>query len=179
MSEKLDQRVKRLGDRLIELARTSDTRSESRAALAELRQAFHNPLRAAKHVVPCFGNEDRDDEHWFYLIASLFALQRNHTAGVSLGSAFRQIKDDSGSIEGRFVALLSAPADQLPERLRSAVTLLESRKVGLDWYRLLSDVLGWEWEGKPKQRALARDFYRVNREDNSDATPSVSATGEE
>lgn len=160
-----DARAQRLVNHLLYLARTLDEKPESRAALAELRQATQNPLRAAKHVVPHLleprpGREEAQ-ERLLYNVASLFAYHRKHAEGVSLGRAFRQINDDSGSVERRFLQLLAADTEHLTGHLRHAVRLLESRDVSLDWYRLTNDVLGWDHENKPKQHALARDFYRA------------------
>ncbi len=169
-----DPRIEKLVGHLTYLAQTADKISESRAALAELRQALNDPLRGAKHVVPYLGSgRATDDEKWFYLVASLFAHHRRHEKGKSLGDAFRRIKDDSGSIESRFLALLSAPSAQLPDRLRSAVTLLESRDVPLDWNRLLSDVLHWDDNGKRRQHGLARDYYRVYADSADAETPTL------
>ena len=174
-SRKDDPRIGKLIAHLVHLAQTADKISESRAALAELRQALNNPLRGAKHVVPYLGTgKPTDDEEWFFLVASLFAYHRRHEKGKSLGDAFRRIKDDSGSIESRFLALLSAPAAQLPDRLRSAVTLLDARDVPLDWHRLLSDVLHWDSPGKRRQHALARDFYRNYEKTSADADAPLS-----
>lgn len=177
-SRKEDPRIGNMIAHLVHLAQTADKISESRAALAELRQALNNPLRGAKHVVPSLGTgRATEDEKWFFLIASLFAYHRRHEPGNSLGDAFRRIKDDSGSIESRFLGLLAAPSAQLPDRLRSVVTLLNARDVPLDWQRLLNDVLYWDSPGKRRQHALARDFYRNydNAATSADAIPQPNA----
>jgi CRISPR type I-E-associated protein CasB/Cse2 len=166
----------RLVRHLIYLADTVDSVPESRAALAELRRGLTEPLRIARHVVPYLpeGRFSPDRETWLYFIASLFALHRNHADGVSLGSAFRHMKGDSDSIEGRFLALLSAKPDHLDTHLRHAIRLLASRGVPLDWYRLANDIVHWDDEGKRKQHQLARDFYRTvaaeeSTDDNSES----------
>ena len=174
-----DQRVRQLVAHLEYIAGSADKVSSSRAALAELRQAIKDPLRGAKHVAPYLGYENKPDELWFYRIASLFALHRKHQTGVSLGDAFRRVSDDRGSdsIEGRFLALLSASSDQLFDRLIGAVTLLKADEQPLDWCRVLDDVLGWGRPEKPRQQRLARDYYRAPAEaSGNDATVTTSAS---
>ncbi len=164
MTRDIDPRVQALGDKLLFWARTADTLSASRAALAELRHALpeRERLRAAPYVAPCLGTNDARDEHWFYLVACLFATHRQHKQGQSLGQAFHALKDKSDSMEGRFLHLLSADAGRLPDLLRPAVALLAAHDVPLDWYKLLDDVLHWHLPNKPRQHKLARDFYATS-----------------
>jgi CRISPR system Cascade subunit CasB len=169
----------RLVEHLIDLARTADQRSESRAALADLRHGAEDPLRMAKHVAPYLpppnSASDEEKETRLYVLASIFAWHRNHAKDMSLGKAFRTLmsKRDSDSIEGRFLALLAASSDQLETHLRNAVRLLASDNIPLDWHRLKDDVLHWDDEDRRRQRSLARDFYRA------DATASAGASLED
>lgn len=148
---------------------------EARAALAELRQATNNPLRAAKHVAPHLApagqREPAPDEPIFYALALLFAFHRQHEERVSLGEAFRRIRDDSGSTEKRFLALLASDGEHLlRHHLPHAVRLLASKNQPLDWYRLFDDVLRWDDEDGPQcrrvQRAWANHFYRQTAEND-------------
>ncbi len=156
-----DPDVKALVGALLRLAATTNKLSESRAALAELRHALpeRERLRAAPYVAPFLGNTAQANEHWFYLVACLFATHPNHKPGQSLGHAFRAIKDKSGGMETRFLHLLSADPRRLPDLLRPAVALLAAHDVPLDWYCLLDDILHWDTRNKPRQHELARDFY--------------------
>lgn len=160
-------RAKGLVNELLRLARTADERSASRAALAELRHAVHAPLRAAPYVAPFLGpdmqqDEKRDDERWFYVVASLFAIHRKHQGGISLGKAFRRIKDVSGGMETRFLQLLSSDGARLESLLRPTIALLDAHDVPLDWHRLLDDLRDWSRDDKRRQHQLARDFYSEN-----------------
>jgi CRISPR type I-E-associated protein CasB/Cse2 len=155
---------------LIGLAQTVEEVPRSRAELAQLRQGWIDPLRAARHVAPYL--DDERDGADFYLIAKLFALHRKDEKGMTLGKAFQKLyekKDKAESIEKRFLTVLSVPREQLDAHLRNAVTLLDSAGIGLDWGRLLSDIQAWEREGKPRQHQLARDFYYkpTQEEENS------------
>jgi len=114
------------------------------------------------------------DEEWFYLTAALFASHPLSAKNVSLGRAFRQIKDDSGSTEKRFLNLLAAGPEQLRPLLRQAVSLLavSRRPVGIDWKMLLEDLLRWDRPELPIQNRWARDFFyrpALDEEENDDA----------
>jgi len=163
-----DAQAKAIIDSLIELARTSDIKSSSRAALAELRRAVADPLRAAPYVAPYLGEPRYDGkperlEKWSYIVAGLFAIHRKHSRGVSLGSAFKQINAKSGSIEPRFLQLLTTDERRLEDLLRHAIRLLAANDVAIDWYRLLDDILWWNSDDKRRQHQLARDFYREDK----------------
>ncbi len=176
MTRDIDPRVQALGDKLLFWARTADKLSASRAALAELRHALpeRERLRAAPYVAPFLGANDARDEQWFYLVACLFATHRQHKQGQSLGHAFRTLKDRSDGIETRFLHLLSADTERLPDLLRPAVSLLAAHDVPLDWYRLLTDVTRWHWQDKPRQHKLARDFYSGSAAENDDDTKGLT-----
>lgn len=176
-----DPRIKGLIDHLKQLKRDSDRVSPARAALAELRRGLSGSPRdrlvVGKHVVPFLGEMTQPDEEWFYLTAALFASHPLSANNVSLGRAFRQIKDDSGSTEKRFLNLLAADPEQLRPLIRQAVALLavSRRPVGIDWKMLLEDLLRWDRSELPVQNRWARDFFykpAAEEEDND-----VVATG--
>ncbi len=154
-----------LVDHLIYLSESVDERSASRAALAHLRRGSSDIVSAARHVAPFLpaprSRRDEEVEERYYLVAALFAWNPRHREGVSLGRAFAQIRDESGSMEDRFFALLGTPVDALGPRLGQAIRLLGSRgdAAALDWYRLLDDVLHWDDPKKRRQRALAREYF--------------------
>lgn len=174
-----DPRITGLIAHLYHLKGTADRISKSRAALAELRRGLsgspRDQLAVGKHVVPYLGEMTRPDEEWFYLTAALFASHPLSAKKVSLGRAFRQIKDDSGSTEKRFMNLLAAGPEQLRPLLRQAVALLavSRRPVGIDWKMLLEDLLHWDQPELLVQNRWARDFFCkpvTDEEENDDAT---------
>lgn len=59
-------------------------------------------------------------------------------------------------MEKRFLALLEADRDQIAFRLRQAVALVEG---GMDFARLLDDLLRWFSPGRHVQARWAREFY--------------------
>src|ERR1043166_318223 len=83
-------------------------------------------------------------------------------AGISVGRALARVRDKSGSesIEGRFVALLDAHAEDIGHHLRYAIALLRSNEIPIDWDKLLSDVLAWDHEDRGVQRRWARNFWK-------------------
>ena len=176
-----DPRITGLIDHLRYLKRTADSVSQSRAALAELRRGLsgspRDQLVVGKHVVPFLGEMTQPDEEWFYLTAALFASHPLYAKGVSLGKAFRQIKDESGSTEKRFLNLLAAEPKQLRPLLRQAVALLavNRRPVGLDWKMLLESLLCWGMEELPIQHRWARDFfYKTSADEEEDDVVATS-----
>ncbi|MCY1273393.1 CRISPR type I-E/ECOLI-associated protein CasB/Cse2 [compost metagenome] len=118
-----------------------------------------------------------------YLVAGLYALNPRHADGSlasSLGELMR--KNESASIEQRFIALLSADAENLSVYLRQVVSLLASTESGLDYARLLNDLsrlldprLDPDWRDAIRQR-WARDFYRVLVSRDAGTPPSVTQT---
>jgi CRISPR system Cascade subunit CasB len=83
----------------------------------------------------------------------------------TLGHAIAQLylaRDQSKSIEQRFIALLDADEEQLPYRIRQMVQLLKTEDgIRIYWSELLRDLLAWNHERKPVQQKWARAFYRT------------------
>ena len=150
-------------------------RQDDRAALAQLRRALNTPVgratEAHRHVLPWLPAEASwevvDDA---YLIASLFALwhqgrdQPRTVSGerlTNLGLSFRLLPEEvrTGSVEGRFRALLNAGREDLPDHLRHAISLLRANEVAVDWSRLYGDVRGWESDDRRIQRQWARAYW--------------------
>ncbi|WP_433933241.1 type I-E CRISPR-associated protein Cse2/CasB [Sorangium cellulosum] len=163
-----DDHVARFIARLRKLADDED-----RGALAALRTSLQDrtgmAAAACPHVVPFLPpSEDLYRDRAFFLIGALFALHPDPGGeNVSLGHAFRAINTDqegagagdNESLRRRFVALLDADAEDLPNHLRHAVSLARSKQKPLGWERLLRDVLAWRGESRRVQRRLAREFW--------------------
>ena len=118
------------------------------------------------------GQRDEFKRRTIYLVAGLWAqgsrqekdksISQKQGKPVSLPEAMRRVcdKEKSGSIEKRFTALLDADADELRWRLRSAVTLVASQRIVLDWPGLLDDMLMWHDSNPSVQIRWARSFWR-------------------
>lgn len=157
----LNERQKKFIGYLLTLAKEG---KEDRGALAELRSGLGKQpgemARVHKHVVPYLPARGRNDDRWYYLIATLFGAFPKHRKGRSLGAAFRRLKQKSDSMEARFVALLNAHPDDLDAHLRHVVRLLEAHEQPLDWFLLLDELLQWSAPDGRVQLRWARDFYK-------------------
>jgi CRISPR system Cascade subunit CasB len=98
-----------------------------------------------------------------YLLAGLFASHGRHEPGTTFAAAFARLQQRrrSASLEQRFIGLLDADEDQLPFRLRQAISLLAADGIGFDYERLSSDLPWWSAESRQVQQRWARDFYRT------------------
>jgi CRISPR system Cascade subunit CasB len=154
----------------------SDQNRREAGTLAKLRGGLtEHPGERDVWVYAHLGGARPDQEDSAALVASLFALWHQGGRGQtrsadSFGGSYGRLRLLSGSesTEKRFAALIDSHPDDLPARLRHAVTLLRSKDIPIDWERLLGDLLSWEAEKRPVQRRWARDFWARNMADNSD-----------
>jgi CRISPR system Cascade subunit CasB len=111
----------------------------------------------------------------YYLIAAVWAehwREGRTTATLPIGKACAAYQRESGSssTERRFINLLDADLDQLPNRLRQIVALL--KEYSIDFDALLKGLLYWNDDQKRTQNNWARDFYR-NIENETEKEPIV------
>ena len=117
-----------------------------------------------------------------YLVAGLYALHpETGESTLAVGLAELMIRRDSGSIEGRFLALLEADAENVAEYLRHSVTLFAADNMGIDYAVLLNDLRVWlspyaaEKRDQIRQK-WAREFYGTlaRREASSSSAVTVA-----
>lgn len=129
-------------------------------ARAALRRSLAFPPGAYPKAMPYvepFVAEEGWKREAHYLVAALYALKDGaHQEGRTLAQAIREKARDSSSVEKRFLALLDADRDQVAFRLRQAVGLVEG---GIDFVRLLDDLLRWFSPERYVQARWAREFY--------------------
>lgn len=169
-------------------------RTRDRAAFAELRRSLSFEPGASPTSFPFverFVSAARSDweRRSFYLVAGLFALvERPLEKGVesvqeepettgqkesrrSFGHAVADLYESRGrtpSVEARFIALLDADEEQLPNRLRQVASLLRADGVRVGWAELLESILNWNHDNRFVQRRWASDFYKaVGAEENA------------
>jgi CRISPR system Cascade subunit CasB len=157
---------------------------EDRGAMAALRRILASEpghpvdARAYRYVEPFVEEEIEWQRAMYYLVAGLFALhpqQSEQTLPEALSDLWRQ-DNQRPSTERRFLALLDSDADQLPDRLRRVVAYLRSKNKGLDYERLLSDLLQWRRPDRRVQQRWAQEFYRTSQQHvESEAPPEVEA----
>lgn len=98
------------------------------------------------------------------LVACLFAT---HPTGVdysrSFGASAHALSNSlvfgQESLDARFSALLNAAEEDLPIRLRHMISLLKSKDIGVDYRRLLRDLLQWNHGSRWVQKKWARDYW--------------------
>jgi CRISPR system Cascade subunit CasB len=154
--------------------------SGDRGALAALRRGLgrpHDP-NVLRLVVPHLpqGEKQAWKHEAYYLTASLFALHPERGGSGNMGDVFRQMGDNESS-EKRFVALLDSHPEDLPHRLRQAVSLAKSKGVAIDWLRLLNDLIWWRSESHSVQSAWARSHWGHRAGADANETEPVADTG--
>jgi len=172
----LNEKQKSFIGYLLSLAREGQ---EDRGALADLRSGLGKEpggmARVHRHVVPYLPDKTYDDR-WYYVAATLFGSFPEHRDGLSLGGALRPLRAKSDSMDARFVALLNAHSEDLPDHLRHAISLLKANEERLDWFWLFDDLLRWDHPEGHVQLRWARDFYKSNPTTVNNAKESDSAT---
>lgn len=173
------------------LARANERDTRVRAVLRRsltFDPGAHPP--AYPYVEPFLAD---DDSPWrrqvHYLVAALWAVhwrEGRPMPALTVAQAFaryalqhhdrEQLDKGNSSTERRFVALLDADAEQLPQRLRQATALLKDET--LDFAALLADLRYWQAHHKLTQQKWAREYYRALRP-NADATTDTTTAGEE
>lgn len=163
-----------------------------RASLASLRRGMGQPPGAVletSRIVERLLDEDDPDyvRETLYLIAPLFAHHPATENGKrwesNLGSHFRKLAGENeappANVERRFMALLASEADDLPDTLRQAISLLKSKEVAVNWLNLFDDMQAWldrRTEGDAKRQEVrlrwSRSFWRLPAPTASPATQS-------
>ncbi len=147
--------------------------NDDRAALAALRRGLGRPPGTAPemfpYVVPFLpANPYPEQEAAYYTIAALFALHPKNAPEGNMGDHMAAARDESNreALERRFVALLSAHPDDLPDLLRQAVTYLKSKEVPINWEGLFRDLQFWSHPdyGDVVRRRWAAAFWRYQPE---------------
>jgi len=177
-----------------------DGRDRDAATLARLRRcAGKHPTSALEQVGGLFRDvpSERRFSACFYctldcaaIVAALFSSWHQGKseyiadAPPSFGASFKAMADDerrrSGlkpddpvpNVERRFAVLLDSHPDDLPKRLRQAVSMLRSKDIAINWVQLLNDLLYWNTENRNVQRRWARHFWAPRGAGETPATDS-------
>ncbi len=143
-------------------------RRDDRAILAHLRRGLGKEAGTAMEMFPYIARfvqtKFRSEENAYFLVASLFGLYptnswKSDEKFNNLGKSLSFLKEESDSIEKRFVALLNSDDEDLPNHLRQIVSLLKSKEAPINWYLLLKDIKGWSYENRSVQRNWAKGFW--------------------
>lgn len=171
-----------------------------RATLAVLRRGLSREAGMATEMFPFVvpylpPHAPVERTRPFFLIASLFALHPTASGphvgdfGVSAArlarpapvdpAAEQGTQDRNPGVERRFVSLLDANVDDLPDHLRGLITMMKARETPVDYESLLEDIQTWGHDSRFVQRRWARSFWAVRETspsivletDHSDGTP--------
>lgn len=158
-------------------------KDDDRAALAHLRRGLGKEAGTAMEMFPYVArftqNLYRNEENAYFLTASLVGLyptiswKSDEKWQVNLGKSLwileeklregkpRPPKDEkkSSGVEKRFVALLNADEEDLPNHLRQIVSLLKSKEVQINWHELLRGIKQWNRSDRKIQREWANGFW--------------------
>jgi CRISPR system Cascade subunit CasB len=168
--------------RLYKIARDKD-----RANLSSLRKSLGRAEGAQLLAYPVIGSflpskQRAWDEAKFILIAGLFASHidlENPKLSFKgdFGASFKNFQkacaaESPGAYDGidkRFSHLLESEAEDLPIRLRHAVSLLKSKSIDIDWPQLLKDLIGWGNPDRYVQKQWARSYWTpsINPEESN------------
>ncbi|QDU60456.1 CRISPR-associated protein Cse2 [Planctomycetes bacterium Pan216] len=159
-------------DELVESLQRIESEKD-RATLARLRRGVGKPFGTLaerdawviRRTPSTLSDRDLDVA---CIIASLFASHSKPGGTGTLGAAFRQLarQDDSDGPERRFTTLLNADAEDLPGRLRHAISLLRSKDIAVDWIQVAKDLFNWSHPDRFVQRQWARDFWSPQSGEN-------------
>lgn len=145
-------------------------RQENRAALAMLRRGLGKQPGEAMEVYRYIGNfaantKSKTHEDALHTVATLFGLypsdsRTGNQFDSNLGASVSElsVKTNGDSIEKRFVALLNAHSDDLPDHLRQMIGLLKANDVKINWLQLLNDLNWWDGDKRDVQRRWAKSF---------------------
>ena len=159
-----------------------DSKRREAGTLAKLRRGLtEHPGERDVWVYAHLGGASPEQDEPAALVASLFALWhqggrgRPQRGSDSFGGSYGRLRAVTGSesVEKRFAALIDSHLDDLPTKLRHAVTLLRSKDIPIAWEQLLLDLVWWRAEKRPVQRRWARDFWTRNVAGSSDERTEV------
>lgn len=162
------------------------------AALAELRRSLSFKPGEYPRAFPfverfAAGSSRRRAAH--YLLAGLYALKERapekgereqmdadatDPKSITLGGSVGRLRDREGkrakSTEQRFLRLLDADHEELPNPLRQMISLLKAGGQEIDWETLLNDLINWNSADRRVQVRWAQHFYRESLDDQSETS---------
>lgn len=132
------------------------------------------------------------DEEIYFLVATLIGYNHEPAPEGDYGATMRAVraKTSSDSIDRRMRILLDSEFDlvdglrpgggEMAYRLRQSVKLAAGQRVGVDWPRLLDDLLWWSHPDKRARKRWARSYYSGRETGDEQVTePAESVESEE
>lgn len=163
---------------------------QDRGAKAALRHSLgFAPGRypaAFPYVERFVGNDRHTDDAWrkaLYLVAGLFSAHPAYQADRSFATAFARLRlqRNSDSIEKRFITLIAADPENIPNYLRQAVSLMAAEGIAFDYAALCNHLARWlnPWAQEQRddlRQRWARDYYRALAPHEYSETPISKPT---
>jgi len=150
-----------------------ETLKDDRGKLAALRRGLGLPPGTCADMYPVVAprlprNPPKRMEEIYYLMASLFGFHPLSTESGNMGDHMRRASgsDLSPAVERRFVRLLAAHWEDLPDELRQAVSFLKSKEIGVNWHQLINDLNYWTHPERLVQRRWANAFWGFEPKEN-------------
>ena len=148
---------------------------EQRGTLAALRRGLGKVPGSVPETYPIViprmpEGTTRWEEEIYFIIASLFAYHPSPEGQGDMGAVFQKVhkESQSESIESRFVALLRAHKDDLPNHLRHAISIAKSHNVPINWAELFTDLRQWNRFDRKTQRKWANSYWKNVKIENGD-----------
>jgi len=161
-------RIKDFVEKLQEL-RKSDISLLKRNAGRSLSES-QNAFSIFYRIVPY--DLSKTQEEICFLVSTLYGLNPNSEEG-NFGTTMGKVclKTQSKSVERRFSMLLDSKitfshvggteTGELRYRMRQNAKLAASKEVGINWFELTKDLLGWNSDSRNTQIRWAKAFYTV------------------
>lgn len=164
-----------------DLMKLADEKNPDRAAMAHLRRGMERP---PDYVLGRVGWLFRRVPDWALnnamLAAALFAWVKGkcpQADKVNLGAAFGLglTIEEKQRRERRFIDLLDTDEEELPYKLRQAITLIGKEGIELDWVLLIKHLGQWNHADRWVQKDWARGFWSaaVGEEETSVQTETT------
>ncbi len=161
---------------------------DDRAVLAHLRRGLgKEPGTCAEtypYVVPWIPNEAGvRTQNNYYVISALFAMHPDHSDETdSLGATLRTLAkktDSDASTERRFVAMLNAHGDDLPEHLRHTISRVRAEGIPVNYDQLMLHLNHWDHDSRWVQKRWASDFWAAQPGTSEEETNETQLSDEE
>src|SRR5262249_46850809 len=188
MTEPRERLEDRFAARLEQLARDED-----RATLARLRRGLGKDLGFAPErdgwvIARLPESLPNRTLEAYCLVAALFALHPQAGGAESLAASFAAWHEQERlrlgkspgerleNVDRHFVALLNSDPEDLPGRLRHAVSLLKAHEVPVNWGQLLRDLLLWDHPDRLVQVRWSRHYWAAGPSDTPSSPETSAAT---
>jgi CRISPR system Cascade subunit CasB len=158
------------------------SQGQQRGELAVLRRGLSQPPASDVAMYPYVARFIADklrgsaSEKVYYLIAALFAYHPLNTSQGNFGAHMHAAANEANqeATERRFVVLLNAHVNDLPDYLRQAVSYLKSREIPVNWEALFYDLQGWSHPDRYIQRRWANSFWGYAPADSEKINQTVN-----